>query len=497
MLVHDILDGAVAQCPDARAVQDRSGAWSYARLGEYSQAFSRWLRRQGVEAGDRVVVRLPTTRELVALFYGTSRHGAVFVPLNPEMKTFQLGSVVESADPALVISDAAGAVALSEVTSLPVHDIGTVWAEVEALRAEDGPGEPAAQVAEDALAVLIYTSGSTSAPKAVMGPHAQVTFAASAIQAVLGYRHDDVVFCRFPMSWDYGLYKVLLSGLGRSELVLAGEESDLMLLRRMCETGTTVVPVVPSLASMITTLVRRDPGSVPPVRMVTNTGAALPRATIEALRAAFPGVRVVRQFGQTECKRVSIVPPEEDRDKPGSVGLPLPGTEVLILDAEGNRLPAGETGEIVAVGPHVMPGYWRAPELTARTFRREPETGALRLHTGDYGRLDDEGYLYFEGRRDDIFKRKGVRMSTVEIEAAAMDIPGVRAATALPPSDDTDLSVCVESDLTPQQVLRELSRRLEPQKVPSVCHVVDELPLTVHGKQERRELARTLAGARR
>jgi len=153
-------------------------------------------------------------------------------------------------------------------------------------------------------------------------------------------------------------------------------------------------------------------------------------------------------------------------------------------------VPTGETGEIVVEGPHVMPGYWRQPEVTARTFRVDPLTGNRRLHTGDYGRVDADGFLYYEGRRDDMFKRRGVRMSTVEIEAATMDIPGVRAAAVLPPSENRDLAVCVAADLESYAVLRELALRLEPAKVPAICRVVDELPLTLHGKNARVELER-------
>ncbi|MGW4396886.1 AMP-binding protein [Amycolatopsis nivea] len=480
-LVHALLDAAAASAPDAAAVRDRAGVWTYAELAAWSHAVEAVLARRGVGRGDRVVVQLPTDRALVALFHGTSRRGAVFVPINPAMKQFHFDSVVENAEPVLILQP---------------NDFAPLWTEVEEAHREQTRVEPT-EVDLDDVAVLVYTSGSTAAPKGVIGPHRQVTFAAGAIQAVLGYRQDDVVFCRFPMSWDYGLYKVLLSTLGRSEIVLADAESDLRLLQRMREVGATVVPIVPSLATMIATLAEREQGESAPVRLFTNTGAALPDSTIAKLRAAFPGVRVVRQFGQTECKRITVMPPAEDTERPGSSGLPLPGTTVHILAADGTPLPAGEIGEIVAAGPHVMPGYWRAPELSARAFRRDEATGELRLHTGDYGRLDEDGYLYFEGRRDDMFKRKGIRMSTLEIEAAAMDIPGVRAAGAIPPSETRDLAICVESDLPPTTVLKELAQRLEPQKVPALCHVVDEFPLTAHGKNATKELALLVEGARK
>ncbi|MGW3939010.1 AMP-binding protein [Streptomyces phaeochromogenes] len=492
-LVHELLEQAVLTAADAPAVRDAGGMWTYRQLSELSQAFGAWLDARGVGHGDRLVVQAPSRRELVATFYGAVSRGVVLVPLNPGMKAFHLESVLANAEPAMVIGAGPNTGRLRELTAVPVHDQAELWPEVEAL-ANGVPSAPAAEVRPQDIAVLVYTSGSTAAPKAVVCPHAQMTFASQAIDEVLAYRPDDVVFCRFPISWDYGLYKVLLTCIGRSELVLADEESDLSLLRRMRETRATVVPIVPSLAQMIVSLARRGPGGLPPVRMFTNTGAALPTTTIRALRELFPGVRVVRQFGQTECKRVSIMPPEEDEERPGSVGLPLPGTRVLILDAEGQSLPAGETGEIVAAGPHVMPGYWRVPEQTARAFRGDPVTGRPRLHTGDYGRLDGDGYLYFEGRRDDMFKRRGIRMSTVEIEAAALDVPGVRAAAALPPSGGTDLAIVVEGEpgVEPHVVLRELAARLEPAKVPAVCRVVAELPLTAHGKNARRELTALL-----
>lgn len=493
-LVHSLLDEAVAGTPEAYAVRDTVGRWTYLQLSEMSHGVARRLAAEGVGPGDRVVVRAETTREQVALFYGVSRLGAVFVPLSPAMKAFQLKSVLANAEPRLVIADSGE---MRELTDAPVRLMSELWPEVEkavASEVRDSASVPPVGPQLHDVATLIYTSGSTAMPKAVICPHEQVTFAAEAIQAVLGYRPDDVVLCRFPLCWDYGLYKVLLCCLGRSELVLAGRDSDLTLMARMRETGATVVPVVPSLATMIAKLAGRDEGPPPPVRMFTNTGAALPRSTTEELRAAFPGVQVVRQFGQTECKRVSVMPPDEDRERPDSVGRPLPGTQVLILDDAGLPVPPGESGEIVVTGPHVMPGYWRAPEQTERAFRRDEASGTLRLHTGDYGRLDD-GYLYFEGRRDDMFKRRGTRMSTVEIEAAAMDIPGVHAAAALPPEGGRDLALFVESELAPSKVLRELAVRLQPEKVPASCRVVAELPLTANGKNARKALAELLDGS--
>lgn len=484
--LHELLDDAAAAAPGAPAVRDTEDGWTYSRLARLSHSFDGWLAERGVTPGDRVLVQVPNGRELAAMLFGCSRRGAVLVPVNPGMKPFHLRSVLADCEPRIALVGDGTAGAIRELTETEVHELHAVWPDVEDGRAR-GPGPQ--NVTGDDIAVLIYTSGSTAAPKGVICPQAQMVFAATAIGSMLGYRPDDVIFCRLPLSFDYGLYQILLACLARAEVIVAGGGPDVTLLRQIRQADATVVPVVPSLASMLITLAGREGAGTPDrVRLFTNTGAALPQATIEALRSRFPGARVARMFGITECKRISIMRPESERERPESVGLPLPGTEVVILDDAGRRRPAGETGEIVVRGPHVMAGYWRAPQITARTFRRDDRTGEVWLHTGDYGHLDTEGYLYFEGRRDDMFKHKGARVSTLEIEAAAMDIPGVRGALVAPPADGNNLEICVAADLPPHVILRELAARLEPAKVPAACHVVAEIPLTLNGKNERKNL---------
>ncbi|HEX6519144.1 MAG TPA: AMP-binding protein [Streptosporangiaceae bacterium] len=491
--LHALLDDANATAPTAVAVRDWEDSWTYSRLAGFSRAFSEWLAQRGVSAGDRVLVQCPNRREMAAMLFGCSRLGAIFVPVNPEMRPYHLRSVFADCEPRIALVDYGMSGAIRQLTGTEVHELQGVWPEVENCHASyTGPGG----VASDEIAVLIYTSGSTAAPKAIVCPHAQMIFAATAISSMLGYRRDDIVFCRLPLSFDYGLYQFLLACLARAEVVLTGSGPDVTLLRQVRQTGSTVVPVVPSMATMLTTLAARDPGPSS-VRLFTNTGAALPQSTIDALRAHFPGARVARMFGTSECKRISIMPPETELERPESVGRPLPGTEVTILDEAGRPAPAGQTGEIVVRGPHVMAGYWRAPEITARTFRRDARTGQVSLHTGDYGHLDEDGYLYFAGRRDDMFKHKGARMSTLEIEAAALDIPGIRGAVVLPPADGSELVICVATELAPHAVLRELAARLEHAKVPSVCRVMDQIPLTPNGKNERRQLAALINGAGR
>jgi acyl-CoA synthetase (AMP-forming)/AMP-acid ligase II len=489
--LHDLLDSAAAAAPRSAAVRDQEDCWTYSQLAARSHAFCGWLAERGVSAGDRVLVQCANRREMAAMLFGCSRRGAIFVPVNPGMKPFGLRSVVANCEPRIALVDyGMGGQVRQHLHDAEVHELQGVWPDVE--NCLPVPGAQHDVTGAD-IAVLIYTSGSTAAPKAIACPQAPMVFAAAAIGSVLGYRPDDVVFCRLPLSFDYGLYQFLLGCLARAEIVLAGGEPDLTLLRQVRRSGATVVPVVPSMASMLTALAERDPAPSS-VRLFTNTGAALPQAAIGALRTHFPGARVARMFGTSECKRISIMAPESELDRPESVGLPLPGTEVVILDEYDRPLPAGQAGEIVVSGPHVMAGYWRAPELTARTYRRDDRTGQVSLRTGDYGRLDEDGYLYFEGRRDDMFKHRGARVSTLEIEAAALDIPGVRGAVVVPPSAGGELTICVATELSPPVVLRELAARLETAKVPTVCQIVDEIPLTLNGKSERQLLTALVSG---
>ena len=497
-LVHGLLARAAAERPAAPAVRDADGVWTYAELDAASGAWWRWLTGQGIRPGDRVLVRLANSRQFVALLFGALRAGAVFVPIGTAMKSFHLSRVLQDAEPTLVIGCGDDVPTLRGLTGAPVHDL----ADVRPPAAPDGSVPEPGGCGEDVrfagveptlpdanLALLIYTSGSTSLPKAVMSPHRAVVFATEAIAERLCYRADDVVLNAIPFSFDYGLYQIFLAVHAGAELVLSSTDSHVGLVSWLRERRVTVFPVMPSLAQMLLRLAARDRRPAPDLRLFTSTGAALLPSLAQDLRTAFPSASVVPMYGTTECKRITIAEPGEDAADRHSVGRALTGTEVLVVDETGAPLPPGETGEITVRGPHVMAGYWRAPELSRQRFPVDPATGETTLRTGDYGHLDADGHLYIHGRRDDLFKRRGIRMSAPEIEAAALDVPGVSAAALLPPASGRDMLLIVAGEPSGPEVLTELADRLEPAKVPPVCHVLPELPLTPHGKTDKNRLA--------
>ncbi|WP_049569208.1 class I adenylate-forming enzyme family protein [Nonomuraea sp. SBT364] len=467
MLVHDIIDSI--SDPGRPAVRDRMASWSYDELRRNSMAFSGWLRRRGVQRGDRVLVpALPDRRFLAALF-GCSRAGVIFVPVSDTLRPYQRAQIVRDAEPALTV------------------DLAGAWREMSGPQIADAPAHPANTPADPLI--LFYTSGSTAEPKAVVAPHAQILFAARAVQQRLRYRAEDTIFCRLPLNFDYGLYQIFLAALSGATLVLADPQDDARLAVALRQQEATVVPVVPGLAVMLARLAGRG-SPLQRVRLFTNTGDQLPPATINALKGSFPRAAVQLMFGLTECKRVSILEPDGYLARPRSVGTPLDSTSVSILDRHDRPLPAGESGQIVVHGPHVMAGYWRAPELTSRTFGVDAVTGVPFLRTGDIGSLDEAGHLYFHGRRDHIFKLKGVRASVAEIEAAAFSIPGVHEAALVPPAEGGKTVLYAVGSLPGTDILRELEIRLGPQKLPDLCHVLDDMPRGSTGKVDRSALSR-------
>ena len=483
-LLHDMLDERATQTPYAVALSRDGCTWSYADLAARSRYAASWLAGHGIGRGDRVVLVGGNEAEIVALLFATSRIGAVFVLVSDQVSEFHLRHIFSDSGARIMIANATTAKVAETIAGPAAYSLAAPFARaVDEVRAPTG-------ISVDPVC-FIYTSGSSSLPKAVVCNHRQMRFAIAAIQSRLGYRADDTVLCCLPLSFDYGLYQVFLCTAAGARLVL-GDESDAgpALLGRLVAEGVTVLPVVPSLAVTLCRLVGRT-GTVPPrLRMVTNTGADLPSALCVRLREAVPGLRVYAMFGLTECKRVSVAEPDLDRVRPGSVGRPLPDTEVSIVDGDGRLVKAGVEGELVVRGPHVMSGYWNAPELTARRFRRD-EFGVPVLYTGDRARLDEDGYLYFLGRDDDIYKQHGVRVSTSEVEAAALDIPSVEIAAALPARDGREARIVACGDLTIAEFTEQLRRRLGPQKTPPQIHLVDRLPTGVNGKVDKKALAST------
>lgn len=483
--VHELVDDAERAAPSALAVVGSELAWTYRDLAAASWSWAAWLRSCGVTAGDRVVTVADNHPELVALLHGASRIGATYVPLSPRLRPYHAEAILDEIEPAILLVDREGHAALGRWEGR-AEDLDGACATRAAPRRNDDE-RPAAL--DGAPALIVYTSGSTAHPRGVVCPDAAIRFAVEAIHRCLAYRSTDRIYCCLPMSFDYGLYQALLAARAGATLVLDSTRvAGPGLLRAISSARPTVVPVTTPLASILGAVGRRGAPPDLSVRLVTNTGADLPETHRTSLRARFPRAALTLMYGLTECKRVSIATPDRDLDQPRSVGRPLAGTQVRVVGDDGEEVAVGSVGELVVSGPHLMAGYWRDPVETARRFALGPD-GTPLLRTGDLGFVTDEGELVIEGRTDGLYKANGVRVSLIEIEAAALEIDGVTAAIALAPTPDHPATLAVQSSRSASAVLRALHERLEPEKVPARCVLLDQVPTTTSGKWDRRAVA--------
>jgi amino acid adenylation domain-containing protein len=484
---------AAARDPGKRAVATRDRTVTYAELDHLADVLAGRLRAAGVERGDRVAVLLPNGVEAAVAIYGVLRAGAAFSPLNPTIKRDKLAHVLRDSGAAAVVCDAAHAEVVQEATATT----GEVPILTDVLDEPGADADGAVRAVSVDLAAVIYTSGSTGDPKGVTLTHGNMTFAADSIIEYLQMEESDRVLCVLPLSFDYGLYQLLMTIRVGATLVLeqgfAFPGRVVQLLESEQITGLPGVPTVFHVLLKLKGLAERQ---LPDLRYLSNTGQALPAATIEAIRRTFPNARLYSMYGLTECKRATYLPPDQLDARPTSVGVPIPGTEGWIEDEDGNRLGPGEVGELMIRGAHVMQGYWNDPEMTAERLRSGRWPWERVLATGDLFRTDEEGYLYFVGRRDDLIKSGGEKVVPREIEEVLHAAPGVHEAAVVGVADQllgqavvahVSSKPGVELDVAAVRIY--CAERLEDYKVPRRVTLHDELPRTSNGKIDRSALA--------
>ncbi len=512
MRVEDFLKDTARRLPDKCALVADGVRMSYGELDAMSDRLAACFVQEGIEPGDRIAIFMGNRFEAVVAIFAAQKAGAVFSPVNPSTKADKLGFILNNCDARAVVTEArlgpiaAEAIALLAPSVRLAIRVGgkesriapkTLSFEQALEEGSGGIGDPGIDID---LSMLIYTSGSTGLPKGVMMTHLNVVTAVRSITSYLKKTEDDIVLSVLPISFDYGLYQILMAFSTGATLVL--EKSFAFpraILDRLAEERATGFPLVPTMAAMILKMPDLKPESFPPLRFITNTAAALPVAHIEALQRLFPHTEIYSMYGMTECKRCTYLPPEQLRQRPGSVGIAIPGTQVFVVNERGKRLPAGQTGELVVCGAHVMKGYWKNPEATKKVLKPGPLPGESQLHTGDLFRTDDEGYLYFVGRKDDIIKSRGEKVAPKEVEAVLHEIPEVSDAVVIGlPDPVLGLAVTAvivlagNSTIDKRQLLRHCQQRLEDFAVPASFEIRGELPKTANGKVDRRLLREML-----
>lgn len=515
--LHDYLRGTAARLGDKEAVICGSDRRTFGQIDAQSDHLAAGLSRIGCARQDRVAIFLDNSPETVVSLYAVSKAFGVFVIVNPTLKAAKLATILGDSQAAILIAHVSRARIVQEAfeilkTSRPVIWVSPGGDTVPPIAAScpafswnsaTAPtnGSPVAahpEADEHDLAALIYTSGSTGSPKGVMQPHDKMIAVARCIIDYLENTEDDVILNVLSLAFGYGMYQVLMTVMFGGTVVL--ERSFVYLhkvLERIAQERVTGFPFVPTNIAMILRLEGLDKYDFSSLRYVTNAGAALPVPHLRQLRQLWPHVRFYSMYGMTECVRTTYLDPALIDDRPDCVGKAIPLCRIDIVDEQGVSVAPGQTGELIVQGENVMDGYWRDPDLTDRVFRQDREEGGNWLHSGDLFRRDEQGFLYFVGRKDDMIKTRGERVSPAEVEAFLLALDGVVEAAAAGLPDEifgqairAFVVLSRPGLLTENDVLKYCAGCMENYMVPRQVVILDELPRTPNGKLDRKQLVR-------
>ena len=505
--------------PDKIALIGDDQRLTYSQLNTRAEQLATALIALGIDRRDRVVILLENSVESVISLYGVLKAGAAFVMLNPGMKSGKLNFILKDSGARALITHTGKATLVSEAATDTPELKHVLWCNTcqqdelplggnaraglttsvswdTALNAVSSEQAGRRRVIDVDLATIIYTSGSTGEPKGVVSAHYNIVAAARSITTYLKNTEDDIILNTLPLSFDYGLYQSFMAPLFGGTLVLERSFTfPYRILERLVQENVTGFPIVPTMAALLLQMEDLGKFDFGSLRYITNTAAALPVSYILRLQSLFPSVTIFSMYGLTECKRVAYLPPEELTRRPASVGIAIPNEEVFIVDNQGKEVGPGTVGELVVRGANVMQGYWNRPEETARTFRPGLYRGDAILYTGDLFKKDDEGFLYFVARKDDLIKTKGERVSPKEIENALCAMPGVVEAAIIGVPDEilgqaikAYVVPAVNATLTAEQVMKFCAQNLEAFMVPKYVDFRDLLPKSASGKIDKKTL---------
>lgn len=519
MLIHDLILEQAERRPDARALIYQEAVLSYSALAGQLQAVARGLRALGLSRLERVAVYLPKRLETVSALFGAALAGGVFVPVNHLLKAAQVAHILRDCNVRVLITSRERAELLEPVLA-ECHDLRTLvlvdvaqpppdlhhlevlsW---QALLAAEA-ALPARPIDMD-MAAILYTSGSTGKPKGVVLSHRNLLTGARSVAQYLGNHSGDRVLALLPLSFDAGLSQLTTTFVAGASAVLMDYLLARDVLKTLAQEGITGLTAVPTVWVQLAQLAWPE-AARRSLRYIANTGGAMPRTTLRALRQALPDTQVFLMYGLTEAFRSTYLPPQEADRRPDSIGKAIPNAEILVVREDGSVCAPGEPGELVHRGSLVALGYWNDPEKTAQRFRPAPGQPSglplpeLAVWSGDTVRMDEEGFLYFIGRRDTLIKTSGYRVSPTEVEevlygsglvaeAVALGIPhpvlGQAVVAVVKPLD--------QAAFEPDQVIQHCKERLPNFMVPVQVVSRAILPCNPNGKFDRQVLAEELGG---
>lgn len=483
--------------PDDVALVDSGERYTYAQLRSAAGRLAAGLAALHLPPGSRVGVMGPNSFFWVAAYLAVMKLNHVAVPFSDKLTPDDVRRNAGLVGCAAAFADRCVLRGFASAFS----DGITILSD-EVLQSGQEPYWPDTPVDPSADAVLMFTSGTTSQPKAVRVTHDNIQANTDSIITFLELRSDDRALVILPFFYCYGA-SLLHTHLRRGgRVVLCNSfvfpEAALDLLER--EECTVLAGVPSSFQRLLrtSTFARR---ALPSLRLMQQAGGKLPPVLIEELLAAKPAAKLFVMYGQTEATaRLSYLPPDKLQEKPGSVGKGIPGVELRVLDENGEPVAPGEQGEIYAVGANISPGYYEDSEGSVAKFT------AHGLRTGDLATVDDDGYIFIVDRRDDFIKSWGHRVSSQEVEAAALRMKQLVSAAVIGiPDDEAGEAVTLfvtarpGAETTPDEVLAVCRQHLPKYMVPRSALILDALPLNATGKIVKprlREMAATRVAPR-
>ncbi|SRR5216684_1743475 len=516
-LVHHMLQSTGGRLPDKEALVHGTERLSYREVAQRVAGLAEGLRKAGIGQTDRVGIYLEPSVAQVLSIFGVSQAGGTFVPINAVLLSDQVAHIARDCGMKALITTPAKLESLLEilpqlpslqfivlagVASPPLLPRTTYQFE-ELCSTPLSKSRREESISKD-LAAILYTSGSTGRPKGVMLSHANVMTGATIVATYLGITERERILAILPFSFDAGLNQLTTSFQQGATLVLmtfifAREIVQTLLRERI--TGLAGVPTLWSLLAQPSSTLSKQ--LLPDLRYITNTGGAMPQPVLKILRDALPATRIFLMYGLTEAFRSTYLPPEELDRRPTSMGRAIPDTEILVLREDGSRCQPGEIGELVHRGPTVSMGYWGRPEDTERVLRPNPllaaELGDCErvCYSGDLVKMDEDGFLYFVGRRDTMIKSSGFRVSPTEVEDALFKTGKIRGAAVIGVPDDI-LGQAIKAfvvlrdgeRIQADQLISECAERLPRYMLPKIVEVLEELPKTSSGKVDYPALRR-------
>lgn len=473
---------------------------------------ARVLEEQGLKRRDRVAIYLPKSLEEAAGVFAATMAGGVFVDVNSLLLGHQVAHILADCGVSYLIT-----------SEREWKRIREEVARVETLRCllliDDRPGElnqripvvsdvmregeppkPSCAIGED-LAGILYTSGSTGKPRGVMLSHSNLLAGSRIVSTYLEIAGSERILSILPFSFDYGLNQLLTAVDHAATIVLLQYRFPSDIVRALHSENLTGLAGVPLIwAGLVHHTSGLSETKLPALRYITNSGGAVPTATVRKLRNLLPGTRIFLMYGLTEAFRSTYLPPEEVDRRPDSIGKAIPETEILVVNSEGQPCRPGELGILVHRGPTVSLGYWGKPELTRQFFRPHPfipadEGGETVCYSGDLVKMDEAGFLYFAARADGQIKSQGYRVSPAEVEEILMQTGELAQAAVigLPAGEAGEHIHAIvvpigTAPLNSEQILRRCAQQLPSYMVPKSIEVVEALPKTPNGKIDYKSL---------